>query len=585
VSADKHYVRTRNGDHGPSAIARLFELANDLLATIDRAGRFTAVNPAWERVLGWSDEELLGSRAVDLLHPFDVERTLLLADAANTDLSDAVEFEARYRCKDGSYRWLLWNARLTDHTWYTVARDVTDSRMLEAEAARDPLTGLANRTAATQRLSWAVLRLERHPGLVGVLFVDLDDFKVINDGRGHELGDRYLCAAGARLAATVRGVDAVARFGGDEFVILIEDVTEIAQVTEVAGRVVEALKRPIALDHEQLAGKASVGVASTSDPRESPEALLREADIAMYQAKARGGDCYQVFDDGLRAEVAERVATARELRVAVKEARLVLHYQPIVRLPEASVGRCEALVRWVHPDRGLLAPEEFLPSAEESGLIVGIGAWVLEEACRQAREWRRAGRDIAINVNVSARQLEGRDFVDIVARVLKVSELPHAALCLEITETEIMKHVDRVAPRLEMLRRMGVHIAMDDFGSGYSSLTYLRSLPLDIIKVDKSFVADIATDRQDRAVVAGIVMLGRETDRDVVAEGVETEAQHAEVIALGCELAQGFLYDSPKPADELSLDGRLTLLPARVGDPRPFGQLTRRLGIAASARR
>jgi diguanylate cyclase (GGDEF)-like protein/PAS domain S-box-containing protein len=542
-------------DHRIESVARLFELANDLLATLDITGRFTALNPAWERVLGWSPEELLGSRVMDLLYPFDVERTLSFRDRARSQHSQPIEFESRYLCQDGNYRWLLVNARLIEDSWYMVARDVTDRRQLQAEAARDPLTGLASRTAATQRLSWAVRRLERHPGLVGVLFVDLDHFKAINDARGHELGDRVLRAAATRLATAVRGVDAVARFGGDEFVILIEDVTEITHVTDVAARVVEALWQPIAFDQDELSVGVSVGVAITADPDTAPDSLLREADIAMYQAKARGGGCYARFDDGLRATVEERVAIARDLRVAVDEAHLVVHYQPIVALPEASVSRCEALVRWLHPSRGLLAPETFLPSAEESGLIVRLGEWVLHEACQQAGAWRRAGRDIALTVNVSTRQLDNPDFVETVRRALGASALPPAALCLEITETEIMKHIDRVAPRLEMLRRMGVQIAMDDFGSGYSSLRYLRTLPLDIIKVDRTFVADIVADRQDRAVVAGIVMLGRETEREVIAEGVETVAQHDVLIDLGCELAQGFLYDVPKPAGELSLDG------------------------------
>ncbi len=573
-----------SADEESVAIRRLFELADDLLATLDRDGHFTALNPAWERALGWSREDLLGTRAVDLLHPEDLNSTLALDDPASDVVPDIVEFENRYRCKDGTYRRLQWNARLFEGTWYTVARDVTDRRLLEVQAARDPLTGLANRAAATQRLEWAVRRLERHPGLVGVLFVDLDHFKVINDARGHELGDRFLCAAAERLLETVRGADAVARFGGDEFVVLIEDLEDVADVVEVARRVVEALKRPIAIDRDEMWVGGSVGVAVTANHAQSPEALLREADIAMYQAKAQGGGCYQLFDEALRDAVEERVTTGRELRAAVEECDLVLYYQPIVALPEASVSRCEALLRWRHPVRGLLPPAGFLPSAEESGLIIRIGEWVLEEACKQAREWRRQGRDIAITVNVSTRQLGEPDFADTVRRVLEASELPPAALCLEITETEIMSHMERVAPRLETLRRVGVQIAMDDFGSGYSSLRYLRSLPLDIIKVDKSFVAGIVSDSQDRAVVAGIVMLGRETDRAVIAEGVETEAQHAELVALECPLAQGFLYDVPQPPADLSLDGYSSRLRPGVGDPLVIREFMRQIGIPARVR-
>jgi diguanylate cyclase (GGDEF)-like protein/PAS domain S-box-containing protein len=278
-------------------------LAGDLLATLDREGRFTALNPAWERTLGFSHAELLGTRAVDLLHPADLETTLALNNSGSDRVPDVVEFENRYRCKDGGFRWLQWNARLVDGTWYTVARDVTDNRRLEVQAARDPLTGLANRATAMQRLEWAVRRLERRPGLVGVLFVDLDHFKVINDARGHELGDRFLCAAAERLRETVRSVDGVARFGGDEFVVVIEDLSDVSEVVEVARRVVAALARSIVIDDDETTLGASVGVAVTEDPGQAPEVMLREADHAMYKAKAEGGGCYQVFEEALREAV------------------------------------------------------------------------------------------------------------------------------------------------------------------------------------------------------------------------------------------------------------------------------------------
>jgi diguanylate cyclase (GGDEF)-like protein/PAS domain S-box-containing protein len=584
VGVSEWVVGEAPGGQESEAVHRLFELASDLLATLDRDGRFTALNPAWERALGWSREELLGTRAVDLVQPEDVKRTLALDDPACDAVPDIAEFENRYRCKDGSYRRLQWNARLVDGVWYTVARDVTDSRLLEVQAARDPLTGLANRAAATQRLEWALRRLERHPGLVGVLFVDLDHFKAINDVRGHELGDRFLCAAATRLLETVRGADAVARFGGDEFLVLIEELDDVADVVEVARRVVEALKRPIEIGHDEMWVGASVGVSVTANANQRPEALLREADIAMYQAKANGGACYALFDEALRRAVEQRVATGRELQVAVDEGELVLHYQPIVALPEVSVSRCEALLRWNHPSRGLVPPAEFLPSAEESGLIIRIGEWVLEQACSQARVWRREGRDVAVTVNVSTRQLAEPDFAEVVRRVIKASDLPAAAVCLEITETEILSHMERVAPQLETLRKVGVQIAMDDFGSGYSSLRYLRTLPLDIIKIDKSFVAGIASSSQDRAVVAGLVMLGRETDRAVIAEGVETEAQHAELVALDCDLAQGFLYDVPRRAEELQLDGYSSRLRPGVGDPLVIREFMRQVGIPARVR-
>jgi diguanylate cyclase (GGDEF)-like protein/PAS domain S-box-containing protein len=568
----------------PSAVrgrSELFELSIDLLATMDRAGRFTDLNPAAERILGWSREELLGRRAVDLLHPDDVGRTLALNVPQDDFVPDVLEFENRYLCKNGSYRWLQWNARMVDGTWYAVARDVTDHRLLQERAIRDPLTGLPNRTGLSERLRTAIARLERHPGYIAVLFIDLDHFKIVNDGRGHEVGDRFLCAAAARLVQTVRGIDAVARFGGDEFVILLEDVAAPGDVTEVAARVVDALARPIAIDDDEAFVGASVGVAVSSSSATTPELLLREADIAMYRAKARGGGCYALFDEEVRAEVQRRVTGERELRVAVDEGQFVIHFQPIVALPETSVSRCEALVRWQHPSRGLLLPSEFLAIAEQTGLIIRIGEWVLREACLQAHRWRRAARDIAITVNVSTRQLDQPDFTQVVRRILEETQLPPAVLCLEITETEIMKQTSRVAPKLEELRRIGVRIAMDDFGSGYSSIGYLRSLPLDIIKIDKSFVHGIVDDSQDRAIVAGIINLGRETNRAVIAEGVETEALHSELVGLQCDLAQGFLYDWPKPAAELSLDGYSSRIHPGVGDPLVIREFMRQIGIPA----
>jgi diguanylate cyclase (GGDEF)-like protein/PAS domain S-box-containing protein len=294
---------TRAAQPLPSARGRseLFQLSLDMFAILDRAGKFIDVNPAAERILGWTREELIGTRAVDLLHPEDRERTLALNDPGANQLPDIVEFENRYARKDGDYRWLQWNARLQDGTWFAVARDVTERRLLEERALRDPLTALPNRSALVERLVVALRRLERHPGLVGVLFVDLDHFKAINDGHGHEVGDRFLCAAAGRLLDTVRGVDAVARFGGDEFVIVLEDVERVPDATDVAARVVEALERPLTVDGEQLSIGASVGVTVSAGSRTSPEELLREADVAMYRAKAGGGRCFVLFDEQARA--------------------------------------------------------------------------------------------------------------------------------------------------------------------------------------------------------------------------------------------------------------------------------------------
>jgi diguanylate cyclase (GGDEF)-like protein/PAS domain S-box-containing protein len=532
----------------------LFELSIDLLAVIDRAGRIIDVNPAAERILGFSPAELIGVRISDLLHPEDRDRTLALGTANTSTRSDVVKFENRYCCKDGSYRWLQWNARFTDETWYAVARDVTDRRLLEECAERDPLTSLPNRTGLSNRLADAIARLDHRPGPVAVLFVDLDRFKRINDRRGHQIGDDFLCAVAARLQDAVRAIDLVARFGGDEFVILLEELSARDSVSEIASRVVQALQEPIVIGDVEAQLDASVGVALTFSSETSPGALLHEADIAMYRAKRRGGSCVDLFDEQARAEADRALGTERELRMSVEEAELAVHFQPIVSLPDTAVSRCEALLRWQHPTRGLLLPDEFLPLAEETGTILGMGEWVLREACWQAHRWRGACPDLAVTVNVSARQLEQPEFPQIVRRVLAESELPPSALCLEVTETQIARNLNRVAPRLTALRATGVRIAIDHFGTGHASLGALRTLPFDTLKIDRSFIRGIACSTHDRAIVASIVTLGHDIGREVVAEGVETEELHSELVSIGCELAQGFFYERPRPAREVSLE-------------------------------
>jgi diguanylate cyclase (GGDEF)-like protein/PAS domain S-box-containing protein len=570
---------------GARDVMRLFELSNDLLAMADRTGYFTRLNPAWERVLGWSRDELMRRPAAEFIHPEDLPGTLSQGTALGAGVGDYIQFENRYRCRDGSYRWLQWNARLSGDVWYGVARDVTDRKLLERQALLDPLTGLPNRMAFIERLAHALLRLERNHGLVAVLFVDLDRFKVINDGQGHETGDLLLRAVALRLRATLRAADTVARLGGDEFVILIEDTSGARNVAEVGERIVAACERPFPVADTEVPAGASVGISITARADVPPEMLLREADIAMYRAKAAGGRRCELFDRAMRDDVERRLRVETELRHALGAGELELYYQPIVALPETSVVRCEALVRWRHPERGVLLPAEFVPLAEETGFIVAIGAWVLRRACEQAAAWRRAGRSLGITVNVSTRELALSDFPERVRRVLRETDLPPAVLCLEITETAIMRSTDRVVRSLAELRRIGVRIAMDDFGTGYSSLTYLRSLPLDIIKIDKSFVRGIVDRADDRAIVGAILRLARDTGLAVIGEGVETEAIHAELVGLGCELGQGFLYDRPKPAAELALDGYSSRVGPGVGDPLVIREFMRQIGIPARMRR
>jgi len=582
--------RTENGSRPnevPAAatdgndVLRFFELSSDLLATMGRDGCFTSLNPAWERLLGWSHSELIARRATDLVHPDDLARTTAIGEQVQGEVSELVEFENRYRCKDGSYRRLEWNARLEGSTWYAVARDVTERRTLEQQAVHDALTGLVNRATLIDRLSHALARLKRRDGTVAVLFVDLDRFKVINDAKGHEVGDRFLRAVAERLRASLRDLDTISRFGGDEFVILIEEGPAAGDIAEVGERVINALERPFTIDGSELWIGASVGIATTGSADVASETLLHEADVAMYRAKENGGGRCELFDGAMRAEVEQRLEIERELLRALDAGELCLYYQPIVALPEISVTRCEALIRWRHPTRGLLLPAEFIPLAEDTGMIVQVGTWVLQNACRQAQAWRQSGRGLGITVNVSPRQLAHVGFLEVVRETLGESGLPPASLCLEITETAIIEHVERIAPVLEALHKLGVQIAMDDFGSGYSSLTYLKELPLDIIKIDKSFVAGVLDSPEDRAIVEAILHLAQDTGRSVIAEGIETQALHSQLVGMGCKLAQGYLYDRPKPPEELELDGYSSRVRPGIGDPSMIHEFMRQIGIPA----
>ena len=415
-------------------------------------------------------------------------------------------------------------------------------------ALHDPLTGLANRTLLQDRLEHAYARTARSDARIAVLFCDLDEFKLINDSLDHEIGDAVLREVAKRLSEVLRPGDSVARFGGDEFVVLCEDVTE-DQATAVAERITEALVAPIEIDGNTLYVTTSIGIA-TAGPGVAMETLIRNADAAMYRAKQRGGAGHAFHDERVRERVIGRLQLQTDLRRALERRELRVYYQPVVRIDSGEIVGVEALVRWQHPQRGLLEPAQFVPIAEHTGLILPIGNWVLREACHQLAQWRDANngdRASSLSVNVSARQLIDPALADDVAAALADYDIEPARLCLEITETSVMLDAEQSLVTLRALKALGVALAVDDFGTGHSSLSYLSRLPIDQIKIDRSFMAH---DTHARRIVEAIIALAHTLGMTPVAEGVEGYGQVDDLLELGCNYAQGFYFAEPGPPED-----------------------------------
>jgi diguanylate cyclase (GGDEF)-like protein len=419
-------------------------------------------------------------------------------------------------------------------------------------ALHDPLTGLPNRALFEDRLGRVLAEQERRESSVAVIFLDVDHLKLVNDSFGHQAGDELLRALAPRLTAALGPGDTVARFGGDEFGLLLEDVPDERGATRVAERIAEALASPFIVRQREHFVTASAGIA-VGGPGSLPEALIRDADAAMYRAKERGRARYEIFDEAMRVRVAHRLQTENELRTAIERGELRVHYQPVISLSSGELTGAEALVRWEHPRHGLMPPSEFIPVAEESGLIDAIGRWLLDAACRQAVEWHHAHPDrppLGISVNLSARQLADRDVTEIVRHALEGTGLDPACLSLEVTERALVEGTAAVATSLAELKQLGVMLALDDFGTRYSSLGSLRDLPFDAIKLDRTFVERPGSVQVDNAILSAVVALAQTLHLRVIAEGIESEEQLAVVKALGCHLAQGFYFSRAVPADE-----------------------------------
>jgi diguanylate cyclase (GGDEF)-like protein/PAS domain S-box-containing protein len=536
----------------------LVQSSSDVVTIVDVDTRIRYQSPAVTRVFGYPADALTGTRLLSLVHVEDLPRvTAYLAEAAAPGFVGAVECRVRHR--DGSWRAAdaVVTNLLADPAVQGIVlntRDVTERRALEAQLAHqafhDPLTGLANRVLFRDRVEHALARVARTRESLAVLFLDLDDFKHVNDSMGHTAGDQLLQAVAARLEASVRLADTVARLGGDEFAVLVEEVAGREGAEMVAARVLDSLADPIVLGSTEVFVRASVGLALRGGDETATE-LLRNADVAMYLVKSNGKGHVAVYEAAMHAMALERLELEADLRRALERGEFELHFQPIVTMRTRRIAGFEALVRWRHPARGLVMPGRFIPLAEETGLIIPIGRWVLREACRHLAGWMGdAGPEawpLGVTVNLSARQLQDADLAAEVSAVLAETGLDPSALMLEITETVSLQDQTLTQRRLQELRELGVRLAIDDFGTGYSSLSCLKTFPLDFLKIDKSFVDLEGAAERDGAILETIISLGGSLDLRIVAEGIETPAQESAIRALGCEFAQGFLFARPMP--------------------------------------
>ena len=550
----------------------LVQNASDVTTIMAADGTCLYQSPAVSSVLGYRPEELSGLNGLDLVHPDDVAYLAQLIDEIGAVAGSERHAEYRLRRADGTWCHVEAVARnlLGDPAILGIVvnyRDVTQRRALEQQlkhqAFHDPLTGLANRALFTDRLQNALDRRSRRTGPstpLAVLFLDLDDFKAVNDGLGHAAGDDLLGAIGERLVDCLRAGDTAARVGGDEFAVLLDERVTVRVAEGVARRVLEALREPFTLHGRAMAMRASIGIAVTgSDDVELEDAdtLLRNADVAMYQAKLKGKGRYEIFAPSMHGAAMARLQLRTDLERALERGELELVYQPIVELAGGEHAGVEALLRWNHAEQGTLVPTTFLAAAEETGLLVPIGRWALETACRQAVAWRAnggwqtaGGAQRLMSVNLSVAQLRDPTLVERVRRALVEHELPPGTLVLEITESALLDDTEERIAQLRAFKNLGVLLAIDDFGTGYSSFSYLRRLPIDILKLDRSFVSTIDTRPDDRIVASAILDLGRTLGLRVIAEGIETAAQREVLAELGCELGQGFLFGRPAASHE-----------------------------------
>ena len=536
---------------------------------VSRTGHVLQANRAFGEIVGRSPNDVTGRAVQELTHPDDRESSLSWTRRLLAGEVHDYQIEKRYLHADGHAVWTSLHASFVrdpdGRPLYAIGQieDVTERRAMSAlmahAAIHDPLTDLPNRVLFADRLELALARSLRGPRHVAVVFLDLDHFKIINDSMGHDGGDQLLRAVAQRIRDSVRPGDTVARFGGDEFTILFEDVVDAVSAQEAAERTLAVLAEPFDLDEGEVFISASVGIALSASGHDTAAMLLRNADAAMYQAKERGRGGIELYDLEDDPWTVRRLRTGNDLHRALERNEFELHYQPFVDLHTVTMVGVEALVRWRHPTRGLLPPGEFIDLAEDSGLIVPLGYWVIGEACRQAVEWRElragAGQEpwrLMMSINVSPRQLVERNFAARLIEIVNTSGVDRDTILLEVTETTVMRDPDHAIAVLETLKAQGMHICIDDFGTGYSSLSYLKRLPVETIKIDRSFVDGLGEEQEDTAIVRAVIGMADSLRLLCVAEGVETQDQVDALRALGCHIAQGFLFGHPLSVERLA---------------------------------
>ncbi|WP_373065289.1 putative bifunctional diguanylate cyclase/phosphodiesterase [Gemmatimonas sp.] len=557
VTVERASIRARA--ESEARFRAFFESAGIAIHVLSFDGIILEANPASQDLLGYPPSEVVGRPAVSLSPEEDIESGRELGQELRTGMRDSVTVERRFFHKEGHIVWgQLTVSRVThgvDACMIGMIQDITQRKSMEGQlikqAFQDDLTGLANRALFRDRLRLALDRRSRANSRVAVLVLDLDGFKRVNDSLGHAVGDELLQIVGRRIASTVRSGETVARLGGDEFSVVLDAFEQTDDPDKLAERLLRLLRMPMRIGGREVVVGVSIGIA-IADPTDDEETLLRNADTAMYAAKSSGKACVRRFDPAMRREAMEWLELESDLRMGVDRHEFFLLFQPLIRIDSGRVKGFEALIRWQHPERGDVRPGLFIPIAEETGLIIPIGRWVLMEACMQAARWTQFSDEApSVSVNVAAKQLDADTLIEDTLAALQISKLDPRRLILEITESDIMRTPELALEKLKALKALGVKLAIDDFGTGYSSLSHLQYFPVDELKIDRSFVARIRDGDRESAFVRTIVSLAKSMNVDVVAEGVEEAEQQQFLYSIGCDFGQGYLYSRPLPANEV----------------------------------